>query len=601
MLACGLLNASIERIAYKPLRNAPRLAPLITAIGVSFIIEDVGLAWKGPNYITAPDVFPHSQVFSFYGVAFEWNKLIVVIVTVPVLLALTYLVQRTKQGKAMRATAQDKDAAAIMGINVNRTISFTFLIAGALAGAAGFLYSLYVTTVRFDQGFQLGLIAFTAAVLGGIGNLPGAVLGAILIGLHPGLQRGAQLARAGLRLDRGDRVLDPDPDPRLPARGPPRRTHAGGRMTERRAPTDSAPEVVGFRNQQRARWDALPVRQRAAISIALELLLAVLLFFVDHSLGYAVVVISALYWIHRLPPIPWKLAGQAVIVLVFLITGPRSLAATLAIAFGIFWIPQRYRRWALPTIALVADDPLSVLPGEDVHDPGVRRLAGRRDGRLHDRVRDDGGRPEHRGRLRRPARPRVRRVLRHRRVHRGLVRVGAVRTHTWHFGAVGIDPKLPGIHITIWLLLPLAGAITALFGILIGLPTLRLRGDYLAIVTLGFGEIIYDVARNSDNFLGTGFNLTNGPNGITPLDSIGFGHHAVAAGPAASCRRTTSSAATRAISATRSSRPTSSSGRRSYCSSSPSSARCACSTRGSAAPGSRSARTRPPRRRWGSR
>jgi branched-chain amino acid transport system permease protein len=157
---------------------------------VSFIIEDVGLAWKGPNYITAPDIFPHSQVFNFYGIAFEWNKLIVVFITVPVLLALTYLVQRTKQGKAMRATAQDKDAAAIMGINVNRTISFTFLIAGALAGAAGFLYSLYVTTVRFDQGFQLGLIAFTAAVLGGIGNLPGAVLGAILIGLIQAFNEG---------------------------------------------------------------------------------------------------------------------------------------------------------------------------------------------------------------------------------------------------------------------------------------------------------------------------------------------------------------------------------------------------------------------------
>ena len=141
LLRCSraaLLNATIERIAYRPLRNAPRLAPLITAIGVSFIIEDVGLAWKGPNYVTAPDVFPHSEVFSIGGIDFEWNKLIVVLVTVPVLLALTYLVQQTKQGKAMRATAQDKDAAAIMGINVNRTISFTFLIAGALAGAAGF-------------------------------------------------------------------------------------------------------------------------------------------------------------------------------------------------------------------------------------------------------------------------------------------------------------------------------------------------------------------------------------------------------------------------------------------------------------------------------
>jgi branched-chain amino acid transport system permease protein len=183
MLACGSINAAIEFIAYRPLRGAPRLAPLITAIGVSFIIQDIGLAWKGPNYVTAPDVFPHSNVFSVGGVDYQWNHLIVVIITVPVLLALLWLVQQTRQGKAMRATAQDKDAAAIMGINVNRTISFTFLIAGALAGAAGTLYSLWATTVRFDQGFQLGLISFTAAVLGGIGNLPGAVLGAITIGL----------------------------------------------------------------------------------------------------------------------------------------------------------------------------------------------------------------------------------------------------------------------------------------------------------------------------------------------------------------------------------------------------------------------------------
>jgi branched-chain amino acid transport system permease protein len=183
MLSCGFLNAGIEFIAYRPLRGAPRLAPLITAIGVSFIIEDVALFFWGPNYVTAPDVFPHSNVFSLWGIDYGWNKLIVVLITIPVLLGLSYLVQQTRQGKAMRATAQDMDASAMMGINVNRTISFTFLIAGSLAGAAGLCYALYVTTVRFDQGFQLGLIAFTAAVLGGIGNLPGAVLGAILIGL----------------------------------------------------------------------------------------------------------------------------------------------------------------------------------------------------------------------------------------------------------------------------------------------------------------------------------------------------------------------------------------------------------------------------------
>jgi branched-chain amino acid transport system permease protein len=182
MVACGLINATIERIAYRPLRGAPRLAPLITAIGMSFILQDVAIAWKGPSYIAVPSVLPTSDVFSISGVAYTWEKFVVVLVTVPVLLALIWLVQRTKQGKAMRATAQDRDAAAMMGINVNRTISFTFLIAGGLAGAGGLLYALYFGQVRYDTGFQLGLIAFTAAVLGGIGNLPGAVLGALCIG-----------------------------------------------------------------------------------------------------------------------------------------------------------------------------------------------------------------------------------------------------------------------------------------------------------------------------------------------------------------------------------------------------------------------------------
>jgi branched-chain amino acid transport system permease protein len=183
MAVCGAINATIEFIAYRPLRNAPRLAPLITAIGMSFILQNIGQAVWGSNYVTAPDVLPHSDVFDIAGFDYTWNKLIAVLLTVPVLLALVYLVQQTRQGKAMRATAQDKDAAAIMGINVNRTISFTFLIAGGLAGAAGLVYSLYFTSVKFDSGFTLGLIAFTAAVLGGIGNLPGAVLGAMLIGL----------------------------------------------------------------------------------------------------------------------------------------------------------------------------------------------------------------------------------------------------------------------------------------------------------------------------------------------------------------------------------------------------------------------------------
>jgi branched-chain amino acid transport system permease protein len=187
MAACGLINVTVERIAYRPLRNAPRLAPLITAIAASFILQNIAIATKGPNFVSIPAVLPHGTIFSFgsgnRGQTYQWNALIVVLITAPVLFALLWLVQRTKQGKAMRATAQDREAAAMMGIDVNRTISFTFLIAGGLAGAAGLVYALYFTSVRYDQGFQLGLIAFTSAVLGGIGNLPGAVLGALVIGL----------------------------------------------------------------------------------------------------------------------------------------------------------------------------------------------------------------------------------------------------------------------------------------------------------------------------------------------------------------------------------------------------------------------------------
>jgi branched-chain amino acid transport system permease protein len=190
MLGCGLINVTVERIAYKPLRNAPRLAPLITAIGMSFILQNVAIVWQGTETVSVDKTLPDGKVFAIGEVVYTWDRLFVVLVTVPVLVLLMWLVQYTRQGKAMRATAQDKDAAAMMGIDVNRTISFTFLIAGGLAGAAGVIFAFYYTTVRFDNGFTLGLIAFTAAVLGGIGNLPGAVLGAVLIGLLQAFNEG---------------------------------------------------------------------------------------------------------------------------------------------------------------------------------------------------------------------------------------------------------------------------------------------------------------------------------------------------------------------------------------------------------------------------
>ena len=193
----SVLNTGIELVAYRRLRNAPRLAPLITAVGISFILQDVGLIQWGVEFQTIEKLIPNSVAFSIGGVIFQWDKLGVLLLTVPVLLALTWLVRSTKQGKAMRATSQDMDAAAMMGINVNRTISFTFALAGGLAGAGGLLYFLHFTSMRYDTGFQLGLIAFTAAVLGGIGNLAGAVLGAVCIGLIEQFNEGLELYSPG--------------------------------------------------------------------------------------------------------------------------------------------------------------------------------------------------------------------------------------------------------------------------------------------------------------------------------------------------------------------------------------------------------------------
>jgi branched-chain amino acid transport system permease protein len=183
MLASGSLNVMIERVAYKPLRNAPRLAPLITAIGMSFILQNVGLLWR-PQPDSSPDLIgSQKNYFSIFGVGIEHSDVFAVVVTVPLLIALVWFVASTRYGKAMRATAQDPDAARLMGINVDRTISLTFLLGGLLAGAAGMIYALYNGTIQFNQGFTAGLIAFTAAVMGGIGNLKGAVVGGLIIGV----------------------------------------------------------------------------------------------------------------------------------------------------------------------------------------------------------------------------------------------------------------------------------------------------------------------------------------------------------------------------------------------------------------------------------
>jgi branched-chain amino acid transport system permease protein len=183
MLVCGGLNVMIERVAYRPLRSAPKLAPLITAVGMSFVLQNVGLLWLGGSPASVDDLIHAQQrVTTIGGIVIQRADVLAFVVTIPLVLLMVTFITQSRLGKAMRATAQDPDAARLMGINVDTTISATFLIGGMLAGAAGLVYALYQTTIWFFQGFQAGLLAFTAAVMGGIGNLKGAVLGGLIIG-----------------------------------------------------------------------------------------------------------------------------------------------------------------------------------------------------------------------------------------------------------------------------------------------------------------------------------------------------------------------------------------------------------------------------------
>jgi branched-chain amino acid transport system permease protein len=182
MAILALVGVTIERFAYKPLRNAPRLAPLITAIGVSFILQNLVQLVYGPFQTNSPKVFPDTWAIEIGGATIPVLSLFIIAVAVGMMIALQLFIGRTRLGRSMRSTAADRDAAALMGVNINRTIAITFLIGSALAGAAGVVNGLQYGVARFDDGFQAGLKAFTAAVLGGIGNTVGAALGGFIIG-----------------------------------------------------------------------------------------------------------------------------------------------------------------------------------------------------------------------------------------------------------------------------------------------------------------------------------------------------------------------------------------------------------------------------------
>jgi branched-chain amino acid transport system permease protein len=183
MSFCGLLSAIIEIVAYRPLSNAPRLSRLVTSIGVLFILNNVIIVWTGSKPVSLPELLPTGDVFSVMGVAYTWDKLIVLFSMALALATLYFTLQRTRFGRSIRAAIQDSVGAQLVGVNVARSVTLAFFLAGALAGAGGQLYALYFTNVSWDHALRLTLIAFTAVVLGGIESLVGAVIGAMIIGI----------------------------------------------------------------------------------------------------------------------------------------------------------------------------------------------------------------------------------------------------------------------------------------------------------------------------------------------------------------------------------------------------------------------------------
>jgi branched-chain amino acid transport system permease protein len=180
MLFMGLIGIIIERFAYRPLRHAPRLAPLITAIGVSFILQNIIQAIFSSSPIGVPQIFPRVKL-DLLGGSIGVLNIFMVAVAVLLMIGLQLFVGRTRLGRAMRSTAQDREAAELMGVDINQTIAITFFIATALAGSAGVIQGLYFGSIQFNLGFFAGLKAFTAAVLGGIGNTTGAAVGGFMI------------------------------------------------------------------------------------------------------------------------------------------------------------------------------------------------------------------------------------------------------------------------------------------------------------------------------------------------------------------------------------------------------------------------------------
>lgn len=189
MAGTAMIGIAIERFAYQPLRSAPRLAPLITAIGISFVLQNAVMLVSGPLDRGFPSIIKVRNI-SVGHISLTNLQVLIAVVSVTLMVGLHFFIKHTRTGKAMRALADDRQAASLMGIDVNRVIAIAFCIGSGLAGAGGVMFGMYYNTINFHDGYLAGLKAFTAAVLGGIGNIPGAMVGGVLIGVIEGLGAG---------------------------------------------------------------------------------------------------------------------------------------------------------------------------------------------------------------------------------------------------------------------------------------------------------------------------------------------------------------------------------------------------------------------------
>jgi branched-chain amino acid transport system permease protein len=448
VVVCALsagVNLAIEHLIYRPMRRraATRIEPMIASFGCVYILQNLVQQVWTPEYRAVPGIFPKGKIFEVGGMTLRWNDVFVFGVAATALWCLRWFIQRTRSGKALRAVAEDGEAAATLGIDAGRMVSMAYVVGGLLVGTGVMLYLAQFGTLRFDTGFLLGLFAFTAAILGGMGNLNGAIAGGMTIGLVQALNEGSSWLTPGPSWSPAIIfgimvvILTVRPQGLLGQRA------ASGNWT-------SSPTAAGGAGRRRRRLPAAlhrlprPSLPRAVRSIRLPplaVVLGVLALLALYPL-YLADLPASVPVINSFPSLPTMCVMAIFALMAVGLNIVVGYAGLLDLGYVAFYAVGAY------VMAWLASSQFS---GADLH----------------------------------------------------LFPTGAVA-----HGA--------GVHVSPWLIVPIAAVVSAAVGAAIGFPTLRLRGDYLAIVTFGFGEII-------PVFILNGGSVTNGSFGISGIDSPGLG------------------------------------------------------------------------------